>query len=212
MYGIAIEVHSGDVMAALSRVETGAQFRQVVNIIGRAGVNHMRDHLRAYNDAHPNAMGWPRSNFFAAAARATNYRLGANSVDLTVSHTGIAQRYYGGEIKPVNAKVLALPAVAEAYGRRPGEFNNLELVGSRKHGFLALVERQSDAISYGRRRKDGSRKIKQGKKLGGRIMYWLVPKVTQKGDPAVLPTPEALGGAIRERMSEYLTLLASREQ
>lgn len=211
MYGLTIEIEDREVRAKLASISQAIADDQLKPVIGRAGVNFVKQHLLDYNSDHPNALGGKRTNFFATAGRETNFTSEGDGVSLNISQTGIAQRYFGGTIKPVSGKLLTIPANADAYGHRAGEFDNLELVGNRKYGFLALVERQSDAISIGRRRKDGSRGIKRGKKLGGRIMFWLVPSVTQKADPDVLPGERELGEHIRGEVGVYVEQQLSRQ-
>jgi hypothetical protein len=204
MYGMSITVDDRQVRQLLRNLEVSLADENVGKVIGRTARNTIKQHLVDYDDAKANKLGGRRTHFYANAARKVEYRTIAGGVEIGIDHTGIAQRFFGGTIKPVNSKLLTIPANPDAYGRRAGEFNNLELVGSRKNGFLALVERQSDAIALGPKRKDGSRGIKRGKKLGGRIMFWLVPEAKQKADPNVLPPESKLYRDVRSALVVYL--------
>lgn len=212
MYGLSISIDSGDVRDIMIRVGAGVRPGALSPVMGRAGVNLLKRHLRDYNASHPNALGGKRTNFYAQAARATSFQPTSQGVDLVISHTGIAQRYHGGEIRPVNGKLLTIPAAPEAHGRRAGEFDNLELIGSKTAGFLALVERQSTEISFGRKRKDGTRKVKVKGQRGGKVMFWLTPRVNQKGDPNVLPDQDDITREIRGQVLTYLHRIADRQE
>jgi hypothetical protein len=158
-----------------------------------------------------NKNGWPSQNFYAKAARATNSRVAGDVGFVSVNMLGISQRYFGGDITPgknVNpvtgrlTKYLAIPAREEAYGKRPGEFDDLQVLwGSR--GPFALAERQYTDVSFGRERKDGSRKVAPGDEHG-MVLYWLTDFVHQEPDPSVLPTAELMSGAAVEAGESWL--------
>jgi hypothetical protein len=211
MYGITIDVVDTTVQQLLTNFGEGLKESRFQPVIGRSARNTIKQHLVDYNRAHPNQMGAKRTNYWAAAARATSYSTAAGAVTVSISHPGVALRYFGGVVKPVNSKMLAIPAIPEAYGKRPREFGILELVGSRKHGFLALVEKQRDVNVYGRRRKDGTYKLKQVNKLGGRIFFWLVPQTTHQADYTVLPADDVMANAVAGDLSKYLQALAIQE-
>jgi hypothetical protein len=142
-----------------------------------------------------NAKGWPTTHFYARAAEATNWQEGFGFVMISVNQIGIRQRLEGGDIKPVNAGALTIPAVADAYGKRAGEFNNL------RFGFAldpatgkmrpALVEAEASQVKIGKIKKDGSRTMKHTGNTTAKIaIFWLLGGVTQKPDPTVLPSDE----------------------
>jgi hypothetical protein len=210
MYGLSIEVNTSGVTEALAESQRALADDRLKPVMGRAVVNLIKGHLVAYDSSHPNAFGAKRTHFYAAAGRAASFQVQPWGVLVGISHTGIAQRFFGGTIKPIPPKkLLTIPANADAYGRRAGEFNNLELIGNRKYGFLALVERQATAVTFGRVRKDGTRRAK-AKATGGRIMFWLVPQVVQRGDPDVLPTADTMAAEARNAALAYLQQLAAR--
>lgn len=182
---------SGYAESALTGLRTFLSQDKVRNIAGRAGVNITRDHLFAIDSERGNGMGGRRSHFYSSAARSVHYKDTSDGVMIVISKTGIAQRFFGGTIRPVNAKKLAIPATPEAYGRRPGEFTNLEAVFGRR-GAYALAERRATTL---RKTRKGFAK---GAEVGGKIMYWLVDKVEQDPDPTVLPTDQSLCSGIMD--------------
>ncbi len=180
-------------LAKLQKAFTG---QEVNDLVGRAATNTVREHLFAYDRAHPNKMGGRRINFYAQAARATNYRTKADGVTVSIPTVGIRQRYYGGIIRP-NAsrtsgkptRLLTIAANAESYGKRAGEFSNLHLIIFKNRGggaVGALVENTP-----------GKSKNLQP----GRVMFWLIDKANQKPNPDILPTDMAVLNAITKAVS-----------
>lgn len=141
-----------------------------------------------------NERGWPTTNFWARAAKATNWQPGDGYLLVGTNQIGVRQRYFGGDIRPVNAKALTIPASKEAYGKRAGDFGNLvfKLLLDPESGKLrpALTERAgSKQLAWGRKKKDGSRPVKVVSQATGLVpLFWLVRSVHQKGNPAVMPT------------------------
>jgi hypothetical protein len=156
-----------------------------------------------------NKMGWPSTHFYARAAEATNWQEGFGFVMISVNQIGIRQRLEGGDIKPVKAGALTIPAVADAYGKRAREFNNL------KFGFAldpvsgkmrpALVEAQATQIKIGKIKKSGQRTITEGTTSTGLVaIFWLLAGVHQDPDPTVLPTDEEFGQAMDQSIQALL--------
>src|SRR5260370_31538129 len=111
--------------------------------IGRAVLGLVQQHFLRLNASRANPLGGPRSNFYAQAARSTRYDVLTDGVLVSVSQVGIRQRREGGEIVPRNVKYLTIPAIAEAFGRRAAEFDNLVIMWRRLAGQtrpVALVE------------------------------------------------------------------------
>lgn len=154
-------------------------------VVGRAGVNFLRIHFRRLNAERPNKLGGERTNFYAQAARGTNYTLLPDGVILGINQVGIRQRFYGGKIEAGNPpKNLTIPADAEAYGKRAGEFYNLRFCMNPKTGKKWLAD-----------------------KTTGKILFWLKPSVDQKADPTVLPTDQELSDHIVRELGGYLSTI-----
>jgi hypothetical protein len=179
----------------------GASAGNVNPAIGAAITKLFQDHYLAQPS---NKQQWPTTNFWARAARATHWTLLADGVVISTSQQGILQRYYGGEIKPVNAKHLAIPARAEAYGKSPKEFDDLSVAFTNKGGKptpFALVQNVQTPTRIGPKRKDGTREVTHGETIGGAVYFWLVDSVTQKGDPDIIPSEQEMGDAAEEQVS-----------
>lgn len=108
----------------------------------------------------------------------------------------VALRFFGGTVFPQKGKYLAIPARAEAYGKSPRVFNDLRFIPFRS-GARALVQREQTVLKFGRKRKDGSRKV-SGRQTGGGVFFWLVPSATIQANRDVIPTDEEMkAGALR---------------
>lgn len=198
----------------LTKIAEGLTNRRPLNAaVGKRGEVELRAHFLARNQ-EPNKKGWPKQDFWNRIREATALSaVDESGATITIADPAIAQKIYGGTIKPVEGKYLALPAIAEAYGRSARTFNNLEpmirwINGSRRA--VALVER---AASLTRDWKEkGSNLIeKKGSLVGGRVFYWLVLSVTQAEDPRALPESNEMEKALREEAGFFIQELMQGE-
>jgi len=171
----------------LEKVERSLRDATLANAAGGAVARLLQDHFRERNQ-RGNRLGGARTNYWASAAKAVHWKADSDGATVTVSHIGIGHHYYGGTIKPVNAKYLTIPAVAKAHGRRAREFDNLSAIIFRKGSLGALVEKS----------KDGTRHT---------VVYWLVKSAAKRPDPAVLPTDREVAStalkAIKDQLRSY---------
>lgn len=199
-----VRVHDG-VSPELQRLMDRATDNGHLDAMGRSVANLVRDHLAKFNAAHPNRMGGTRTNFYAQASKATSHEVTGDGAMVTVAQQGIRQRLFGGEIHPVNAKWLTIPARAEAYGHRASDFNNLRFV-VLPGGGAALIEGERSDVKIGRAKKDGSRSVKKLGEAGGGVMFWLRKSVTQEGDPDVIPSDGAMADCAVWALGKYLEI------
>jgi hypothetical protein len=190
-----------------SLVQPGA----LAEIAGRSGSNTVKSWLRTLNSARANRFGGARTNFFAKAAAATGFETSDTGATIYSETVGVLYQRYGGVIKPsgrtssVTGKPitrLAIPARAEAHGKLPSDFNDLSFWTDGK-GHMGLVQNDSQQVSFGPRRKDGSRKAKQGKSRGGLIMFWLVRQASKGPDEGVLPSESLVSDAVSLALLDY---------
>lgn len=172
---------------------------EIQNAMGRGASKAVQAFLFSLNASRPNQLGGKRSNFWSASAKSTSYQTSGNQITITVSKLGYLQRIKGGEIKARNKKYLTIPATAEAYGKRAGEFSNLRFgFAENKYGNLmpALIKQSATRSRTGRA--IGGKYAKQAKSNIGNVMYWLTPRVFQRADPSVEPPEQAvLDGALK---------------
>jgi hypothetical protein len=146
--------------------------------IGRAVVALLRKHFLALP---PNKRGFPTTHFWRRAAKATSFDFARDWVRVSVKQTGVRQRLLGGHIDPIRSDYLTIPAIAETYGHRAGDFSGLKVVRgdfemyTGRHVWLALAPQ------------DWKRDPQDPTGSAG-VFFWLVNGVNQDPDPSVLPT------------------------
>jgi hypothetical protein len=147
-------------------------------IISTPAKNLTREHLyKLSNERHRQGVGL---NFYADAADSVSTETLPDGVEIRIDKAGIAQRYYGGDIEPVNRSHLWIPAKdSPAEGRVPREFWPFDKVVFTEKG-------QGFAIKE------------------GEILFWLVSHVHQDPDPSVLPTTEQYKDRILAAVSPYI--------
>lgn len=198
-----------DQVTPILQALTPALRRQIAPAIGAAVVTLFQAHFAQLPD---NRNNWPSTGFWAQCARATNYDVLAGQVDINVDKQGFRQQLQGGKIEAKDGGWLTIPARAEAYGKRAREFSNLEAVFFKtSHGFFAaLVESGSQDVSFGRKKKDGTRTVTPGAERGGGVMFWLKKSVTTKPHPDILPTEQEITAAATETVDGIITRLKQR--
>jgi hypothetical protein len=220
MYGLTISDRATPAVDQLSDLVQGPR---IANRYTGAVARLIVANFRMLDTERANSMGGKRTHFYANAAKGTNWRNDDSTGTITIHAAGIAQRLFGGTIKPVKGKFLAIPARAEAYGKSPREFDDLEPHFGEHGG--ALVQRQSQRLSFvkeNRRYERGGRgftRAKAGATEGGGVFFWLVKSVTQLPDFTVLPTPEdmhtagklAVADLIRSVMDTKIPKLPPKE-
>jgi hypothetical protein len=142
----------------------------------------IKRHLIAKNK-QPNEMGFPKTGFYGQAAEAARWHADTSSATVTISHEGFAQRYFGGTIRPVKKKALAIPVHPEAYGRLAREIKNL---------VYAPLERPTNIFAYLFRPRENSK--------FGEVYYLLAKSVRQKPDKTVMPKETAIQDAIHRAL------------
>lgn len=201
---IAIKIDSSAVQRLLAQAQTLGQEPQLLNVAGRGVAEKLRGHFATLDQTRPNKLGGKRTYFWGQVRRSVqNPVVTPPSASVSINHLGIAQRLFGGVIRPVRAKFLAIPARPEAYGKGPREFRDLHFQPTRRGG--ALVENLRSDVTFGRKKKDGTRTVTNRGERGGLVMFWLVKQVVQRPDPTVLPPPAELETAARVPMESYLS-------
>ncbi len=94
----------------------------VASVVGESAQLVLMEHLAkkdADSGSHKSAreLGAEPSGLYADMARSLSHSLGSDQVTLTIDHVAAAMHYYGGTVKPVNYKHLAIPVSAESYNK-----------------------------------------------------------------------------------------------
>ena len=151
----------------------------------------------------PNKRGWPTTNFWPGAARATSWAPTPDGVRITVNQIGGRQRYYGGTISAVRARALTIPISPDAYGKRASEFTGLFLLKTKRGAYLVrYADQVSSSGSSGKRRCKGN----EGKRARAALqfLFKLQASVTQAADPNVLPEPSVTMGTAKQAVLDAI--------
>lgn len=196
---------------------------ELKTVMARSATNLVRDKLYSFDRTNPNKLGGKRTHYYGQAARGTSYVVEPTMIIISINQVGIRQSWQGGAVyagvnssrytgKPT--KYLTIPAIAEAHGKRAGEFSNLTLAYGRGGRPYALVEAAATLVK--------SRKVgispgvvaKEKKKtlVGGRVYYWLTPYVIQEGNPDLLPTEKEFVVNLVKTSDEFIQMKAWGKQ
>ncbi len=203
------------VSAALLASRTQLAPEKLALIGARGAANRIRAHLANLEATRGNKDGWPRTHFWAQVRQSVqNPTPTAGGAVISINHLGFALRYFGGVVLPVRRKFLTIPATPEAYGHRAREFAQLKFAlaplndGSGRRA-PALVEAEHTRLDFGRKRKDGSRRV-TAESRGGKVFYWLVRKTTHRPDPTVLPSEAEIATAALGAIEAQLQIEKAR--
>ena len=150
--------------------------------IGRDTVELVRDNFYSLPS---NERGFPTTHFWGRAAEATQYDADQDAVRITVNQVGVRQRFLGGDIDPVRAKFLTIPAIAETYGHRAADFSNLKIVRGPFQMYTGRLVSLALAPADWTRDKSSPYSSKG-------VYFWLVGHVSQDPNPDVLPSDDEI--------------------
>jgi hypothetical protein len=173
------------VSALIQRLTDPALPQQFADAAGRACANLTRDHLFALAGQR-HRPGSPH-NFYADAADSVTHEATAGTATVRISKTGLAQRRYGGTIKPVNYSHLWIPVHPDSLGRTGREFS----------GLIKIINRQSNRGVAARREEDRTLTV----------LFALVPEVVQDPDPTVLPTDQQFSETATAACQDLLAII-----
>lgn len=156
-----------------------------------------------------NKRGWPTTNFWARAAKATNWQVGTGFVMIGVNQIGVRQQLLGGDIRPVNAQALTIPISPVAYGHTAREFPGAFLLFTPKGAYIV---QHGETVSASGEVKGPT--LKGKKVLGGNFkrrqraslnfLFKLARGVSQRPHPEVMPSDEAWNKAFDESVEALL--------
>jgi len=210
---LTIQISKDEATPFMHRLVDHLKSEDLRKIIGRGLQQDVKKHLITYDQKHPNKHGQRRTHIFRDAAKATHSKVTPRGIRVAISHPMIGLRYFGGTIKPVKAKLLAIPIdpthpaadpqAKQAYGKSPKRFHHLRLIMFGKTGVGALVARSRTNIVKDRRK--GRKGRFRGKTIkGGGIYYWLVPSATIKANRTILPTNSTMITSAIKHADDYI--------
>jgi len=168
--------------------------RRLAAAVGPACARLVQQHLRTIG---PNKRGWPTTNFWARAAKATSWAQMPDGVKISVNQVGVRQRFFGGAILPVRKQALAIPISPVSYGHVPSDFPGLFLIKTAKGAYLVQhgtglggTKKARATLAHGL---GGNTKSRSAASLN--FLFKLSPGVLQGPDPSVMPDMSLLRAA-----------------
>lgn len=147
--------------------------------------------------------------FYADAARSVNaapVQVAGGVAMIAIDKIGLAQRLFGGTIKAINGKYLAIPVPGtDAVGKVPADFPNLQFFKTKRGGGLKLQRAVASVVGHLRTGKNKGKSRNEADILGDVVLFWLVPSVDQAPDPTVLPADDEMQSAAYDAMDQFLT-------
>ena len=210
----------GEASETLARLGQGLGDRETLHATMAFGVETgIREHLdKSGYVGRKNKLGGKSTGFWKAVSNSVASEASADGATVSISHRGSVLQYYGGEVKPVNAKALSVPVHKSAHGIYARQYPDLlayipattqfgpfrKGAGQDTVGYLVRGE------TYTRTR--GKNKGKEGvralpKDRGGELIYVLRSRTYHEGDPGMLPTEAELTTAAAEAGAAYLESL-----
>jgi hypothetical protein len=191
-------------------------------IIGRKVSRAVITHFQTYSASHPNKLGGRRTNYVASMGDATTYTADSNGAKISVSQEGARLRIEGGTITPKKRKYLTIPAIAEAYGKRASEFNNITFLYRREGGSVrpwAIAEEKSSptygtrAAGFGASGPVRSR-VAVGTRYGrnhGRVLFFLVRSANIPANRNLLLSDDQIMQAALDATRSYIRVKGGLE-
>jgi len=181
-------------LPVLGPLDAALRSGQLYEEIGRNTVKLIRDN---FYSLPPNERGFPTTHFWHRAAEATQYEAGQDAVRISVNQIGVRQRLLGGDIDPVRAKFLTIPAIAETYGHRAADFGNLKIVRGPFQMYTGRL------VSLALVPADWARDKSTLFSSAG-VYFWLVRHVSQDPNPDVLPSDDDILDAALSAVDRFL--------
>jgi hypothetical protein len=183
--GISISVSDYATPAVRAKLEKCSPPR-LAAILGPGLKKFTQRHLLANG---PNKRGWPTTNFWARAAKATSWTSTGDGVVISINQIGVRQRYHGGQIRPVSARALTIPISPEAHGKTASDFPGAFLLKTKKGAYL--VQRGESMSAAGNTVRAKGRGF-AAKRVSAALefLFALKGSVNQKADPSVIPAAE----------------------
>lgn len=186
--------------------------KELDGVIGESIVDSLRERFAALDLERPNQLGGDRTHYYEGCADMTTWSIIPDGVLISVTKEGIRTRILGtcilpgGAIFPINAKHLAVPAIAEAYGKGPSEFEDLVPLYRKRNGqteVFALAEDVDEKPERAARHRNRDETVIDHGNSENRIFFWLVDSVVQQGDPSIIPSESEIKEKAFFRLDQY---------
>lgn len=204
MSALVVRVQSEALTALGARARAALAEEPMADAGGRAVKLLLVDHFTELNEERHRAGG---ENFYADAARSVqNPETVDGTAMIAIDKIGLAQRLFGGTIRAINGKYLAIPVEGtDAVGKVPADFTNLQFFKTKRGGGLKLQRAVASVVGHLRTGKHKGKSRNEADILGDVVLFWLVPSVDQAADPTVLPADEEMQSVAYDAMDQFLT-------
>lgn len=217
MIKVQVTVNDAAARSFLVKIEGGLRDRRALH---EALALRLAEELKAHfikKNAVPNRMGAPRTNFWQEVADATQVaEVSESGATVAIAEARYRLHLFGGTVVPKKAKALTIPLVIEARGESAASYQlkmgrRLFSIPGRKALFektdAAATESLTGATKGRVRGKNRVFRVGLAARAGIRPVFALSKKATIKQDPAALPPPQALLGALQEQANDYLAAI-----
>lgn len=163
---------------------TGLAYRELLDV--QRNAEKAAGGVRELVKRHFDAKGGER--FWGEAAESVEVAGSSQGAVVGVYKRGVALRYFGGVVRPVRGKALAIPTEENTSSQWPREYGNrLKLIAPRGRLPMLYLPGKTHKLT-----KEG--KVRKGASLeaGGKIMFTLVPQTKHRADPSTLPSMEEM--------------------
>jgi len=195
---ISVFIEKDEVTPALKGMTASLSPERLAARIGPAVQDLVEKHLAGLG---PNKEGWPSTGFYEKFARNVRWGpqpdgvfVGILPVIIKGRWVGLRQRVFGGDIKPVYAKALAIPISPVSYGHWPSEFPGLFMIKTPKGAYLVQygsgVNATGEPSRKGAKAQGGNYQRRQ--KAAINFLFKLSFGVSQEGDREVLPSDQKI--------------------
>jgi hypothetical protein len=160
----------------------------LTRVMARQARNDLRAHFAQRHRENPNKLGGARSGFWLQVRGSVQQPvlLGKTSAVVVVEDPRLAQRVYGGVIKPKRAKVLTIPVHPQAYNRRARTIEGLVYIPMSRGETVGLLVMPASGGGL------------------GEVYYALRKSVRQRADFKALPNFGWLQSRVVARAESWL--------
>lgn len=192
--GISVDIQD-QVTPLIERLGAVGKSQALKKEVAQTGERLFQDHFRRLESERHRTGG---TNFYGRAALATTGKATSDGATVSINQRGIAQRVFGGIIRPKEKKALAIPVHPDAYGKRaadPAWGDTLQFIpGNEERGVsIGILVRKQQADDF------------------GTVMYVLRGFVKQDPDPTVLPRDEQVAETAIDTVRRFLERMEARE-
>lgn len=177
-----------------SRVQKVADHQKDILFEGGKSIQELlKDHMRMLDATRGNHPSGKKTKHFRPES-VLEPQVSGSDVSVGITTPGITRALHSIVIRPVEAKMLAIPLHADAYGMQPREYNMLHPRGNKDALFLLKA-------------RSGNLFLAKNEARNLVLMYILKDQVFQPKDETLLPTQEQLDSTFRNAVQTAIDII-----